>query len=141
MKNVSYKLVAILLSLGMAVAACSEQGGNEVDAADSTAAAAATPDTDARAAQTEEFMERPASARLPGEAAHGSEIDAQSQQTFTALDNNNDGLLSAEEAAAEEKLTQRWDELDSDADNQLDAIEFSRFEAPAEKNASETGSQ
>ena len=141
MKYTSYKLIAILLSAGLAVAACSDSSDNEMDAADSTAAAPATPGTEASAEQTQEFMQRPPSARLPGEEADGSEIDAQSQQSFTELDKNANGLLSAEEAATEEKLTEQWQALDSDADNQLDAIEFSKFEATDEDAANAGNSQ
>lgn len=141
MNNVSYKLIGVLLSIGLVTAACSKQAESDMDAADSTAAAPATPGTEASASQTEEFMERPPSARLPGDAADGSEIDAQSQQVFTELDKDDNGLLSVEETATQEQLTQSWQALDSDADNHLDAIEFSKFEALDEGKAPEEGAE
>lgn len=136
MKNVTYTLTAIVLSSGLVLAGCSSE--DEPDAASLTSSAPATPGTEKSQAQAEAFAERPPSARLPGDPSDASEIDAQSQQAFTDLDKNDNGLISAEEAAPREGLTQRWEELDNDADDHLDAVEFSKFESADEESAPAT---
>lgn len=133
MKNsASYTMKAIMLLTGLALAACSAPGEDEPEAENLTSSAPATPGTEKSTAQAEAFAERPPSARLPGDPADGSEIDAQSQQAFIDLDKNDNGLISAEEAVEQEVLLQRWQALDNDADNQLDAVEFSKFESGSE---------
>lgn len=141
MNNATCTTTAIVLSAGLALAACSGPSEDEPEAAQLTAEAPATPGTEKSAAQAEAFAERPPSARLPGDPSDGSEIDAQSQQAFMDLDKNDNGLISAEEAVAEDGLTQRWEELDNDTDNQLDAVEFSKFESASEDSAPVSDSQ
>lgn len=48
--------------------------------------------------------------------------------SFKALDSDADGYISATEAAANQDLSTRWNELDKDSNNQLDQSEFSAFE-------------
>ena len=58
-----------------------------------------------------------------------------SEDTFMKLDVNEDGYISAQEAAADEALHQRWETTDANQDGQIDAAEFSAFEAmePSDK--------
>jgi Ca2+-binding EF-hand superfamily protein len=51
------------------------------------------------------------------------------EDAFMALDVNEDGYISAQEAAADESLHQRWETTDANQDGQVDAAEFSAFEA------------
>ena len=45
-----------------------------------------------------------------------------------SLDMDHDGYISQEEALNNQELVNRWDELDANADGQLDEEEFARFE-------------
>ncbi len=51
---------------------------------------------------------------------------------FSALDTNQDGTLSAEEASANPGLSQNWSAIDSDENGVIDNAEFSAFEATQE---------
>jgi hypothetical protein len=51
------------------------------------------------------------------------------EDAFMKLDVNEDGYISAQEAAADESLHQRWEITDANQDGQIDAAEFSAFEA------------
>jgi hypothetical protein len=51
------------------------------------------------------------------------------EETFIKLDTNEDGYISAKEAAADEVLQQSWEATDANQDGQIDAAEFSAFEA------------
>ncbi|MCU7810815.1 MAG: hypothetical protein KZQ77_06205 [Candidatus Thiodiazotropha sp. (ex Notomyrtea botanica)] len=51
------------------------------------------------------------------------------EDTFIKLDANEDGYISAQEAAADESLSQSWETTDANRDGQVDAAEFSAFEA------------
>ena len=51
------------------------------------------------------------------------------EDAFMKLDANEDGYISAQEAAADEGLHQRWETTDANQDGQIDAAEFSAFEA------------
>ncbi|MEJ2454006.1 MAG: EF-hand domain-containing protein [Candidatus Thiodiazotropha sp.] len=51
------------------------------------------------------------------------------EDAFMKLDVNEDGYISAQEAAADESLHQRWETTDANQDGQIDAAEFSAFEA------------
>lgn len=51
------------------------------------------------------------------------------EDTFMKLDANEDGYISAQEAAADEALQQSWETTDANQDGQIDAAEFSAFEA------------
>lgn len=66
-------------------------------------------------------------ALLAGNAVQASQ--SESASTFRTLDNDANGTISAEEAAANPDLHARWQELDTDKNNQLDTAEFSAFEA------------
>ncbi|MCB1675662.1 MAG: hypothetical protein KDI01_05195 [Halioglobus sp.] len=60
--------------------------------------------------------------------------------SFSALDTNNDGYVSEDEAKSEadsERLTEKWDTLDTNHDGRLDESEFARFEPvdPADQNS------
>lgn len=50
---------------------------------------------------------------------------------FATMDTNADGMISADEAAANSALTESWGAIDVNQDGQLDAAEFSAFEATA----------
>jgi len=52
-----------------------------------------------------------------------------SEDAFMKLDANEDGYISAQEAAADETLHQRWESTDANQDGQIDAAEFSAFES------------
>lgn len=52
---------------------------------------------------------------------------AQSQVAFEALDTDEDGLLTAEEAGAELGLSEQFSELDTDNDNMLSHAEYDAF--------------
>jgi hypothetical protein len=49
--------------------------------------------------------------------------------TYKALDENKDGLISAEEAEAIPTLVEQWTDVDVNEDGKIDAVEFSRFES------------
>ena len=51
------------------------------------------------------------------------------EDAFMKLDVNEDGYISAQEAAADEALHQRWETTDANQDGQIDAAEFSAFES------------
>ncbi len=48
---------------------------------------------------------------------------------FNALDVNQDGTLSATEAAASPELSQNWSDIDKDENGAIDEAEFSAFES------------
>lgn len=50
------------------------------------------------------------------------------EDAFIKLDVNEDGYISAQEAAADESLRQSWETTDANQDGQIDAAEFSAFE-------------
>lgn len=51
------------------------------------------------------------------------------EDAFMKLDTNEDGYISAQEAAADESLHQSWEATDANQDGQIDAAEFSAFES------------
>ena len=51
------------------------------------------------------------------------------EDVFTALDANADGIISSEEATANEALYKGWETADANQDGSVDAAEFSAFEA------------
>lgn len=51
------------------------------------------------------------------------------EDAFTALDANADGIISSEEATANETLYKGWESADANQDGSVDAAEFSAFEA------------
>lgn len=55
-------------------------------------------------------------------------LQATAGNSFKALDADADGYISATEAATNQDLSTRWNELDKDSNNQLDQSEFSAFE-------------
>jgi hypothetical protein len=54
---------------------------------------------------------------------------------FGALDANQDGSLSAEEAASDPDLSGNWSVIDSDENGVIDQAEFSAFEATMQGDA------
>ncbi|MEW8505907.1 MAG: hypothetical protein AB2598_04335 [Candidatus Thiodiazotropha sp.] len=50
---------------------------------------------------------------------------------FATLDANQDGSISAEEAAADPELSKNWSSIDKDENGMVDAAEFSAFEGMA----------
>ena len=57
------------------------------------------------------------------------------EDVFMKLDANEDGYISAQEAAADEALHQSWETTDANQDGQIDAAEFSAFESMATEPA------
>lgn len=53
---------------------------------------------------------------------------------FKALDADGDGMISAEEAQANEALTATWETIDVNQDGQIDAAEFSAMDIEAPKS-------
>ena len=51
---------------------------------------------------------------------------------YQDLDVNNDGSVSREEGSTLPVLIERWEELDANADGNLDEAEFAKFEMIAE---------
>jgi hypothetical protein len=51
------------------------------------------------------------------------------EEAFTKLDADADGAISAKEAIASESLYKGWETADANQDGQVDAAEFSAFEA------------
>jgi Ca2+-binding EF-hand superfamily protein len=47
---------------------------------------------------------------------------------FATYDTNQDGSISAEEAAADPELSKNWSTIDADENGMVDAAEFSAFE-------------
>jgi hypothetical protein len=47
---------------------------------------------------------------------------------FATLDANQDGSISADEAAADPELSKNWSTIDADENGMVDAAEFSAFE-------------
>jgi Ca2+-binding EF-hand superfamily protein len=47
---------------------------------------------------------------------------------FDAYDTNQDGSISAEEAAMDAELSKNWSTIDADENGSVDAAEFSAFE-------------
>jgi hypothetical protein len=56
-------------------------------------------------------------------------VAAEGTRDFGALDANQDGSLSAEEAASDPELSSNWSVIDSDENGVIDQAEFSAFEA------------
>ena len=50
------------------------------------------------------------------------------QMSYKNLDANQDGKISAEEAAASPALTNQWTTLDANADGMIDQAEFAKME-------------
>lgn len=57
----------------------------------------------------------------------GTEADAKTPG-FSQLDADSDGYVTQSEMRDNEELTNRWEQLDSNADQRLDPAEFSAFE-------------
>jgi Ca2+-binding EF-hand superfamily protein len=47
---------------------------------------------------------------------------------FASFDTNQDGSISAEEAAMDAELSKNWSTIDADENGMVDAAEFSAFE-------------
>jgi len=56
--------------------------------------------------------------------------------SFSALDRNQDGAISREEASAIPRLASRWSVLDSNSDGAISETEFARYKGPARFPAS-----
>ena len=59
---------------------------------------------------------------------------------FGTLDTNQDGTLSADEAAADLELSKNWSAIDTDENGVIDEAEFSAFEGMQGTESSETPS-
>lgn len=62
--------------------------------------------------------------------APGAEVRTlpESRATFNTLDQNDDAMISMEEAQEDEGVTTQFDDLDMDDDDMLDEGEFAEFE-------------
>lgn len=63
----------------------------------------------------------------------GEKLTQDQQKLMSELDTNADGRISQSEAEAHPVLTQRFRELDRNADMQLEKAEFARFEIVEEE--------
>ena len=54
---------------------------------------------------------------------------AEYPMTFETLDNDGNGYISKSEATTREDLTENWQRIDQNTDDQLDISEFSAFES------------
>lgn len=59
----------------------------------------------------------------------GTVASADLPMTFEELDTDGNGYISHSEAGASKDLTENWQTIDKNADNQLDIKEFSTFVA------------
>ena len=70
-----------------------------------------------------------ASAQPSGGAAGASAMGGRGgDPSFSALDSNNDGYLSKDEAQSDPSLKDQWAAIDSNGDGHIDKSEFSAFE-------------
>ncbi|WP_428625442.1 hypothetical protein [Sedimenticola sp.] len=60
---------------------------------------------------------------------------------FDALDQNQDGQLTASEASRDAKLSENWTEVDKDANGAIDRAEFSAFESMQGKSEQPAGKE
>ncbi|ADE14727.1 conserved hypothetical protein [Nitrosococcus halophilus Nc 4] len=67
-------------------------------------------------------------------AGQGME-EGQQQQTFSGLDQNQDGYISEEEARDWRTLSSKFDEADRNSDQKIDRSEFSAFEIMEEEKS------
>lgn len=75
------------------------------------------------------FMVTAIAAALASFAAIGQQVQDPGDPTaMSTFDADNDGYVSREEAEAHGDLTELWDELDLDRDEQLNEDEFAGFE-------------
>lgn len=58
----------------------------------------------------------------------GSMAEEKALPSFEALDQNQDGSLTATEASQNEELSKQWSEIDKDESGAIDRVEFSAFE-------------
>jgi hypothetical protein len=57
---------------------------------------------------------------------------AAEEDLYTRLDVDKDGTINKKEASSNPLLTEKWGELDVNADGMLDQAEFAKFEAVSE---------
>ncbi len=62
-------------------------------------------------------------------AASFSLVAMAGEEEYKALDADQNGTISAEEAAAHEGLSESFAEVDANADGEVDQAEFAQFEA------------
>ncbi|WP_409522691.1 hypothetical protein [Nitrincola sp. MINF-07-Sa-05] len=58
---------------------------------------------------------------------HGAGVDADVQGAFSALDANEDSVISLDEAQADDELMTRFDEIDADGDGAITLEEFTIY--------------
>lgn len=56
-------------------------------------------------------------------------VGATEEDQFSTLDTDQNGAISADEAASSAALTESWQKVDTNADGSVDRAEFSAFEA------------
>ncbi|MGC1951507.1 MAG: EF-hand domain-containing protein [Gammaproteobacteria bacterium] len=59
---------------------------------------------------------------------------------FQTLDQDRDGTISQQEAQAHPQLYERWSEVDTDQDGQINRSEFSQFEEQGQQSGQHSGS-
>ncbi|WP_020406705.1 hypothetical protein [Hahella ganghwensis] len=64
-------------------------------------------------------------------AAEGEEAKMQSEQTFAAIDANQDGVIDTEEARADSALMEKWASVDLDGDGAISSQEYSVYAGEA----------
>jgi hypothetical protein len=57
---------------------------------------------------------------------------AAEESMYTKIDTDKDGSINQQEASAYPDLSEKWEELDTNADGKLDAAEFAKFEMISE---------
>jgi len=68
----------------------------------------------------------------------GTTSFAEGTVDFATLDVDQNGSLSAEEAAGDPELSARWSEVDSDKSDSIEQSEFSAFESLRGESAGDT---
>jgi len=63
----------------------------------------------------------------------GTAWAADTSEQFNALDTNQDGVLSVEEAQQDATLNEVWADVDTDQNGSIDPVEFSAFEAMSQE--------
>lgn len=67
-------------------------------------------------------------AAVAGGTGSGHDLTMEQKKLMQQLDTNRDGVISQAEAAANPKLSERFQEIDRNSDQRLEKAEFARFE-------------
>jgi hypothetical protein len=69
----------------------------------------------------------------------GEEMVSLGGASFADLDIDGDGYLSKLEAKEDTRLTEEWDQIDTDHDERIDRVEFAAFETGATMESPDKG--